>query len=88
MSEEIAQRLKALVVLPEELGLIPRTYMMAYNQLQLHFQGIWPPQVPGTHKDTSRQKHPCTQNNKININKKDLFKHKETHREKLKWSSY
>lgn len=67
MSEEIAQKLKALVVLPEEQGLIPRTYMMAYNWLQLQFQGIWPPQVAGTHKDTSRQKHSYTQNNKIKL---------------------
>ena len=39
----MAQWLKAMAALPEDLDLIPRIQMGAHNHPQLHFQGIWCP---------------------------------------------
>jgi hypothetical protein len=35
---EMAQRLRALAALPEDLGSIPNTHMAAHNSLELLFQ--------------------------------------------------
>ena len=45
---EMAQRLKALAVLPEHTGSITSTHMTAYNSLSLQVQGIRNPHT-GTH---------------------------------------
>lgn len=37
---EMAQRLRALTVLPEDLSLMTSTHMLFYNHLELQFQGI------------------------------------------------
>ncbi|GAB1286785.1 Gamma-tubulin complex component 4 [Apodemus speciosus] len=42
---EMAYQLRAVAVLPVDLGLIPSTYKVAHNQLELQFQGIWHPHL-------------------------------------------
>ena len=36
----MAQQLRALTVIAEDLGLVPNTHMVAHNCLWLKFQGI------------------------------------------------
>jgi hypothetical protein len=54
----MAQQLRALAVLPKDLGSVPSTH----NCLKLQFQGIWHLHT----QDTSRQ---STDRDKIKINK-------------------
>lgn len=46
-------QLRAVAVLPVDLGLIPSTYKVAHNQLELQFREsgilIWPLMVPTRH---------------------------------------
>jgi hypothetical protein len=57
---EIAQRLRLLAFLPEDLGSIPSTHMAAYNYLQLQFRGY------DTFTEIYMQtKHKCTLKNKL-----------------------
>jgi hypothetical protein len=44
----MVQPLRALADIPEDLGLIANTHMVAHNHLQLQSQGIWCPLLAST----------------------------------------
>jgi hypothetical protein len=63
----MAQQLRALDILAEDLSLVPSTYMSAHNHFYLHFQAILHPLLAsmGTGHAYDAQacmqaKHPCT----------------------------
>ena len=62
----MAQQLRAMTILPEDLGLIPSAHVAAHNCLLLN---LWPPQAQMVHGHTCEAKHQHT-SNQIHFQKK------------------
>ena len=57
----MAQQLRALAVLKENLGLVPNSHTVAHNQLSIQFQELYPPLLASEGNQATHDTQTCMQ---------------------------